>query len=152
MPRVNLAKPEAKYAGAAGDSGLTVEFNRDYDADPGKFGICKTAVSGGYQAEENGYNQYPRDVVPQHADRYYLGIGSNTIRVKEAWSCHVFSCLSHSAHQKPKPPKPIEKKPMAMRSMHCPSDNCCCGFSSLAILNPQAFMPSVCLFRRQKVV
>lgn len=76
--RQELTIPEDSYAGAAGDSGLTVEFNRDYDADPGKFGICKTAVAGGYPADENGYNQYPRDVIPQHADRSYLLYRMNT--------------------------------------------------------------------------
>lgn len=76
--RQELTIPEANYAGAAGDSGLTVEFNRDYEANPGRFGICKTAVAGGYQADESGYNQYPRDVVPQHADRSYLLYRMNT--------------------------------------------------------------------------
>jgi uncharacterized repeat protein (TIGR03806 family) len=73
-----LTIPEADYAGAAGDSGLTVEFNRDFDAEPGRFGVCKTAVAGGYPAEESGYNQYPRDVVPEHADRSYLLYRMNT--------------------------------------------------------------------------
>ena len=53
----------------------------------------------------------------------YWSFGSNTIRVKDAWSCQLFSCLSHKAHQNPKPPKPIEKKPMAMRSIHCPRES-----------------------------
>jgi uncharacterized repeat protein (TIGR03806 family) len=74
----NLTIPEANYAGAAGDSGLTVEFNRDFDIDPAKFGVCKTAVAGGYPAEESGFNQYPRDIIPQHADRSYLLFRMNT--------------------------------------------------------------------------
>ncbi len=76
--RQELTIAEANYAGAAGDSGLTVEFNRDFDTEPGRFGICKTAVAGGYPADETGYNQYPRDVVPQHADRSYLLYRMNT--------------------------------------------------------------------------
>jgi uncharacterized repeat protein (TIGR03806 family) len=74
-----LTISEPNYAGAAGDSGLTVEFNRDFGTDPGKFGVCKTAVAGGYPAEvAGGYNQYPRDIVPQHADRSYLLYRMNT--------------------------------------------------------------------------
>jgi uncharacterized repeat protein (TIGR03806 family) len=73
-----LTISEPNYAGAAGDSGLTVEFNRNFDTEQGRFGICKTAVAGGYPAEESGYNQYPRDVVPQHADRSYLLYRMNT--------------------------------------------------------------------------
>ena len=74
----SLTIPEPEYAGAAGDSGLTLEFNRDFDADTVRFGVCKTAVAGGYPAEESGYNQYPRDIVPQHADRSYLLYRMNT--------------------------------------------------------------------------
>ncbi|MFT5653394.1 MAG: putative repeat protein (TIGR03806 family) [Psychromonas sp.] len=73
-----LTISEPNYAGAAGDSGLTVEFNRNFDTEQGRFGVCKTAVAGGYPAEESGYNQYPRDVVPQHADRSYLLYRMNT--------------------------------------------------------------------------
>lgn len=76
--RQGLTIPESNYAGAAGDSGLTLEFNRAFDTEPGRFGVCKTAVAGGYQKDENGYNQYPRDVVPQHADRSYLLYRMNT--------------------------------------------------------------------------
>jgi uncharacterized repeat protein (TIGR03806 family) len=74
----SLTIPEPEYAGAAGDSGLTLEFNRNFDADSVRFGVCKIAVAGGYPAEESGYNQYPRDVVPQHADRSYLLYRMNT--------------------------------------------------------------------------
>lgn len=76
--RDGLTIPTPNYAGAAGDSGLTVEFNRDFSADPGRFGICKTAVAGGYPADDTGYNQYPRDVIPQHADKSYLLYRMNT--------------------------------------------------------------------------
>lgn len=74
----SLSIPEANYAGAAGDSGLTVEFNRDFDADPVRFGVCKTAVAGGYPQDDMGHNEYPRDVIPQHADRSYLLFRMNT--------------------------------------------------------------------------
>jgi uncharacterized repeat protein (TIGR03806 family) len=67
-----LTIPEPNYAGAAGDSGLTVEFNRSFDANPARFGVCKTAVAAG------GSSEYPRDVIPQHADRSYLLFRMNT--------------------------------------------------------------------------
>ncbi|MEH6451200.1 MAG: SO2930 family diheme c-type cytochrome [Oleispira sp.] len=67
-----LTIPEPNYAGAAGDSGLTVEFNRSFDANPVRFGVCKTAVAAG------GSSEYPRDVIPQHADRSYLLFRMNT--------------------------------------------------------------------------
>ncbi len=76
--RDGLTIPEANYTGAAGDSGLTLEFNRDINTDPSKFGVCKTAVAGGYPADNMGYNQYPRDVIPEHADRSYLLYRMNT--------------------------------------------------------------------------
>ena len=76
--RDGLTIPESNYAGAAGDSGLTVEFNRDFDTESGRFGVCKTAVAGGYPADDGGYNQYPRDVIPEHADRSYLLYRMNT--------------------------------------------------------------------------
>ena len=82
--RQELTIPEAKYAGAAGDSGLTVEFNRDFDTEPGHFGVCKTAVAGGWPAErdeygeETGYNEFPRDVIPGHPERSYLVHRMNT--------------------------------------------------------------------------
>lgn len=76
--RDGLTIPTPNYAGAAGDSGLTVEFNRDFDTEPGRFGVCKTAVAGGYPADEGGYNQYPRDVIPEYADRSYLLFRMNT--------------------------------------------------------------------------
>jgi uncharacterized repeat protein (TIGR03806 family) len=76
--RDGLTIPVPDYAGAAGDSGLTVEFNRDFDTEPGRFGVCKTAVAGGWPADAGGYNQYPRDVIPEHADRSYLLFRMNT--------------------------------------------------------------------------
>jgi hypothetical protein len=76
--RDSLTISEPNYAGAAGDSGLTVEFNRDFDLDPGKFGVCKTAVAGGYPADPMGFNQYPRDIIPGHPERSYLLFRMNT--------------------------------------------------------------------------
>ena len=74
-----LTIPVPGYAGAAGDSGLTVEFNRDFDTEQGRFGVCKTAVAGGYPASApNEESKYPRDVVPQHADKSYLLFRMNT--------------------------------------------------------------------------
>ncbi|MBW4935379.1 SO2930 family diheme c-type cytochrome [Marinobacter sp. F4206] len=62
--RSGLTLPE-NYAGAAGGSGLQVEYNRAYADDPGKFGTCKTPVAGGHP-------DYSADVVPQDADDSYL--------------------------------------------------------------------------------
>ncbi len=53
------------YRGAAGSTGVQMEYNRDFDADPSKFGVCKTPVAG-------GLNAYPQDVVPSRADLSYL--------------------------------------------------------------------------------
>ena len=58
----NLA---AGYRGAAGSTGVQVEYNRDFDADSTKFGVCKTPVAG-------GHSSYPQDVVPGRADLSYL--------------------------------------------------------------------------------
>jgi uncharacterized repeat protein (TIGR03806 family) len=74
----SLTIPEANYAGAAGDSGLTLEFNRIFEDDTVRFGVCKTAVAGGHPADESGYNAFPRDVIPQHADKSYLVFRMNT--------------------------------------------------------------------------
>ena len=76
--RRELTIVEPNYSGPAGDSGLTVEFNREIDDAQSKFGVCKTAIAGGYPADESGYNQYPRDVIPEHADRSYLLYRMNT--------------------------------------------------------------------------
>lgn len=62
--RSELTLPE-KYAGAAGGSGLQVEYNRAYADNPGKFGTCKTPVAGGHP-------DYSRDVVPGDPDDSYL--------------------------------------------------------------------------------
>ncbi|SDW27945.1 SO2930 family diheme c-type cytochrome [Marinobacter mobilis] len=62
--RSELTLPD-KYAGAAGGSGLQVEYNRAYEENPGKFGTCKTPVAGGHP-------DYPRDVVPGAPDDSYL--------------------------------------------------------------------------------
>jgi len=53
------------YRGAAGSTGLHVEYNRDFDEDQTKFGICKTPVAG-------GHSSYPQDVVPTRSDLSYL--------------------------------------------------------------------------------
>lgn len=53
------------YRGAAGSTGLQVEYNRDFEDDQAKFGVCKTPVAG-------GHNSYPQDVVPSRADLSYL--------------------------------------------------------------------------------
>lgn len=53
------------YRGAAGSTGVQLEYNRDFDADSTKFGVCKTPVAG-------GHNSYPKDVVPGRADLSYL--------------------------------------------------------------------------------
>ena len=82
--RQELTIPEPNYAGAAGDSGLTVEFNRDFDTEPGHFGVCKTAVAGGWPGERDengeptGYNEFPRDIIPGYPERSYLVHRMNT--------------------------------------------------------------------------
>tara|TARA_R100001440_G_scaffold49197_3_gene69139 strand:- start:7301 stop:8557 length:1257 start_codon:yes stop_codon:yes gene_type:complete len=62
--RSDLTLP-ANYAGAAGSSGLQLEFNRNYADSPGKFGVCKDPVAGGKAG-------YPYDVIPGNADESYL--------------------------------------------------------------------------------
>jgi len=63
--RSELSLPEPLYAGPAGGSGLQVEYNRTYEENPGKFGVCKTPVAG-------GHSDYSADVVPLNADDSYL--------------------------------------------------------------------------------
>lgn len=70
--RSELTLPEPNYAGPAGSSGLTVEYNRDYAENPASFGVCKTAVAG-------GKTEYPYDVVPQDADSSYLYFRMSTL-------------------------------------------------------------------------
>ena len=59
------------FSGPAGSSGLQMEYNREYDDDPKKFGTCKVAVAGGHE-------DYPYDVVPQDSDSSYLLFRMNT--------------------------------------------------------------------------
>ncbi len=63
--RSNLSLEEENYAGAAGGSGLNVEFNRNYSEDITKFGVCKVPVAGGHE-------DYPYDVIPQDSANSYL--------------------------------------------------------------------------------
>ena len=63
--RSNLSLEEDNYAGAAGGSGLNVEFNREYNEDTTKFGTCKVPVAGGHE-------DYPYDVIPQDSANSYL--------------------------------------------------------------------------------
>lgn len=64
--RSELTLPEPLYAGPAGSSGLQMEYNRNYEDDPTRFGTCKTPVAGGSP-------DYPLgDVVPGAADMSYL--------------------------------------------------------------------------------
>lgn len=62
--RADLTLPEG-YAGAAGSSGVQLEYNRRYADAPGKFGVCKDPVAGGKDG-------YPYDVIPGNADESYL--------------------------------------------------------------------------------
>jgi len=62
--RADLTLP-ADYAGAAGSSGVQLEYNRNYADSPGKFGVCKDPVAGGKDG-------YPYDVIPGNADESYL--------------------------------------------------------------------------------
>ena len=63
--RSELTLPEDLYAGSAGGSGLQMEYNRSYEGNPGKFGVCKVPVAG-------GHDDYSADVVPLDADDSYL--------------------------------------------------------------------------------
>ncbi|GLQ32274.1 hypothetical protein [Litoribrevibacter albus] len=56
---------DESYRGAAGSTGLQMEYNRNFEDDQTKFGVCKTPVAG-------GHNSYPQDVVPTRADLSYL--------------------------------------------------------------------------------
>lgn len=80
--RSELTIPEEFYSGAAGDSGLRVEFNRNFEDDPAKFGVCKTAVAGGSDKDEDGNVIYPRDVIPGYADKSYLLFRMNTTEAR----------------------------------------------------------------------
>jgi uncharacterized repeat protein (TIGR03806 family) len=61
-----------EYGGAAGGSGLNVEYNRVFDDNPTKFGVCKGAVAG-------GYSDYPFDVIPGYSELSYLVFRMNTL-------------------------------------------------------------------------
>ncbi|WP_396587142.1 SO2930 family diheme c-type cytochrome [Bermanella sp. R86510] len=63
--RSELTLQEPDYSGPAGDSGLRLEFNRNFDTDKLSFGICKKAVASG----EPGY---PLDIIPGYADKSFL--------------------------------------------------------------------------------
>jgi len=70
--RSELTLPEPLYAGPAGGSGLQLEYNRGFEDDPLKFGVCKTPVAG-------GHSDYSRDVVPLDPDDSYLLFRMSTI-------------------------------------------------------------------------
>ena len=59
------------YRGAAGSTGLLLEYNRLFANDPTAFGVCKTPVAGGHA-------NYPQDVVPSRADLSYLSFRIET--------------------------------------------------------------------------
>ncbi|MGR6874776.1 SO2930 family diheme c-type cytochrome [Pseudomonas sp. HK3] len=63
--RSNLTLEEVNYSGPAGDSGLRLEFNRDFDPDKRSFGVCKKAVA-------SGADGYPLDVIPGRSDKSFL--------------------------------------------------------------------------------
>lgn len=69
--RSDLTLP-AGYAGAAGTSGVQLEYGRDYATAPGKFGVCKTPVAGGKEG-------YPYDVIPGNPDESYLLFRMTTV-------------------------------------------------------------------------
>ncbi|MCJ8321095.1 MAG: hypothetical protein MJK12_15760 [Colwellia sp.] len=58
-------------AGAAGASGLQLEYQRVFSEETAKFGVCKTPVAGGHQ-------DYSYDVVPGDPDSSYLHFRMNT--------------------------------------------------------------------------
>lgn len=70
--RSGLTLPYAEeYQGAAGGSGLLLEFNRVYDDSPLAFGVCKSAVA-------SGDPDYPYDVKPGSSAASYLLFRMNT--------------------------------------------------------------------------
>ena len=78
--RSELTLPENNYAGPAGDSGLNLEFNRNFCDDPAKFGVNKTPVAGGSGDMDNdGEVDYPYDVIPGEATRSYLWFRMSTL-------------------------------------------------------------------------
>lgn len=58
-------------AGAAGASGLQLEYQRNFNDETAKFGVCKTPVAGGHQ-------DYTYDVIPGDPDGSYLHFRMNT--------------------------------------------------------------------------
>ncbi len=70
--RSNLTIEEDNYSGPAGDSGLRLEFNRDYDTDPRSFGECKKAVA-------SGADGYPLDIIPGRSDVSFLPYRMNIL-------------------------------------------------------------------------
>ena len=58
-------------AGAAGASGLQLEYQRTYEDETSKFGVCKTPVAGGHQ-------DYTYDVEPRDPESSYLYFRMNT--------------------------------------------------------------------------
>ena len=58
-------------AGAAGASGLQLEYQRNYSDETAKFGVCKTPVAGGHQ-------DYSYDIEPRDPDSSYLYFRMNT--------------------------------------------------------------------------
>ncbi len=74
--RSELTVSEAGYTGAAGRSGLHLEFNRDFDEADAKFGVCKGPAAGGY-TDPSG-KKYIYDVVPGYPDESYLAFRMDT--------------------------------------------------------------------------
>ena len=62
--RAGLELPD-NYGGAAGGTGLNVEYQRIYGDNPAKFGACKEPVAGGHE-------DYVYDLVPQDSEDSYL--------------------------------------------------------------------------------
>lgn len=75
--RAELTLPEG-YSGAAGGSGLNIEFNRDMEANPTKFGVCSAPLAGGLPTEPGETSTHPYDVVPGYPEVSYLPYRMNT--------------------------------------------------------------------------
>ena len=75
--RAELTLPEG-YSGAAGGSGLNIEFNRDMDAEPNKFGVCKAPLAGGLPTAPGELSTHPYAVVPGYPDVSYMPYRMNT--------------------------------------------------------------------------
>jgi uncharacterized repeat protein (TIGR03806 family) len=75
--RAELTLPSG-YSGAAGGSGLNIEFNRVMADNTSKFGVCKEPLAGGLPAAPGELSSHPYAVVPGYSEVSYLPYRMNT--------------------------------------------------------------------------